>query len=83
MLCILQRHHHSKRQLFAAWRLVCHQANLLRIAQDRLRRRTLAATFMSWRHLAFIKNRRRSLLQVRARGSHVGSCHVGRCSPVG
>jgi hypothetical protein len=60
----MQRHHHSKRQLFASWRLVCHHSSLLRMAEGRLRRRTLAATFLSWRHIAALKHRRRSLLTV-------------------
>jgi hypothetical protein len=63
--CVLQRHHRSRRQLFAAWRLVCHQSALLRMAKGRAARRTLANSFMGWRDVTSIKNRRRHLLQVR------------------
>jgi hypothetical protein len=63
--CALQRHHRSRRQLFAAWRLVRHQSALLRMAQDRAAWRTLAKSFSGWRDVARIKNRRRHLLQVR------------------
>jgi hypothetical protein len=59
-----QRHHHSKRQLFAAWRLRCHQSSLLQIALGRLRRRVLAASFLGWQRITMIKHRRQSLLNV-------------------
>lgn len=38
--------------------------NLLRMAEGRLRRRALAAAFLSWRRIAALKHRRRSLLTV-------------------
>lgn len=63
----LQRRHHSKRQLFAGWRLVCHRSALLQMALGRLAQRTLAVTFLSWRGIASLKHRRRSLLHVSAR----------------
>lgn len=60
----VQRHHRSLRQLFASWQLVCHRSGLLRIAQSRLARRTLAAAFSSWRDVVQVKLRRISLLHV-------------------
>lgn len=63
LLC-LQRRHHSKRQLFAGWRLVCHRSALLQMALGRLAQRTLAVSFLSWRGIASVKHRRRSLLHV-------------------
>jgi hypothetical protein len=68
-VCAVQRHHRSRRQLFAGWRLVCQRAALLRMAVTRLMRRTLAGAFQAWRCITRVKQQRRSLLLVSDEGT--------------
>lgn len=86
----LQRRAASLRQLFAAWRLVCHRHQLLRQALDRLTRHTKRGVFGGWRQVAAASSRRRALLQVGvccAWHEHAATRSIGTCltslAPIG
>lgn len=64
LLALLQRQQQTMRQVVGAWQLQVYRAELLRHALARLLHKQLAEAFGTWRQLALLQMRRRSLLHV-------------------